>query len=244
MKKYTALSAEPYPQTYADAIADSEELAYANRTEARNMTIGADAKNAMKFEDDVRRVTRHAPTAAVLRELLFRQDTGHAKGGWVFKEQKEWTAKGWSYDNIRTARRKLVDELGVVEEKRWYGNRLYYRIRGEKLMEWGSSVGLLTADGFDGGSGESRVNPKSRVGGSQSLELGVPELPIQRELTEKTTKNGGAAFAAPHRNLNTGLNDTSEQDDQDHTDLVTSPKTFVDGKPYNAPASPKCWRSY
>lgn len=234
MKKYTALRAEPYPHSPDESRADSEELAYANRTEARNMTIGADAKNAMKFEDDVRRVVRHAPTAAVLRELLFRQDTGHAKGGWVFKEQKEWTAKGWSYDNIRTARRKLVDELGVVEEKRWYGNRLYYRIRGEKLMEWGSSVGVLTADGFGGGSGESRVNPKSRVGGSQSLELGVPELPIQRRLTEKTTENGGAAPAAPHPNLNEVKEYTREQDDT-RADLVTSPKTFANGKPYNAP---------
>lgn len=147
---------------------------------------------AMKFEARARRVFRHAPSATLVRQLLFWGDKGRDPEGWVSKTYGQWwDEEGLTRTELDTARLKLGGEktklkrntgkvevvgegLGVLEEKhRGIPRQLYYRLNLVRLFE----VMFPELDSPDGAdqvpSENTTLNQSYRLQGSDKQECGV-----------------------------------------------------------------------
>lgn len=132
------------------------------------------AGGAMKFESRARRVFRHGPSAAMVRQLLYWSDKGHDPEGYVYKTYSEWwEEEGLSRTELDTARRKLGERgVGVLDEKRkGIPCRLYYRLDLSRLWEL-MFPELQGPGGNDPVPEDQTLNHDYRVQGSDEQDCG------------------------------------------------------------------------
>lgn len=154
MESYTVSKALITPDTSQAKLTPKERD---ERKDNRTMLLGAKAQHAMEFEMRVSRHLRslgersHRVCAEVLREILFWEISDHVirRDFWMYRVYKCddgcdpdsrghccWDAGGFSRRNMDTARRVLVEKYGLLEERRWYGGKVYYRVNHRALIDF------------------------------------------------------------------------------------------------------------
>lgn len=236
MKKYTALSAEPYTPTSDESRADTEEL---TREEVRAMLT----EEGTAFRVQAVCIRAYGPEAGVMiQHLVYLDGKGFDRNDWIYKPEHEWTDEtGLSRHAQRKGRKRAIGAGVWEEEKRGIPAKNYYRLNIWKV--WADVAPYL--EGPQNGESISQatiVASQVRRVKEPSKSGDYSDLTINKETSEETFKDfkSGAASAAPHRNLNEVKEYTKEHHDQDQDDTATTfvssdAKTFANGKPYNAP---------
>ncbi len=171
------------------------------RKDNRTMLIGEKAQHAMEFEARVSRHLRslgersHHVCAEVLREILFWEMSNHVirRDFWMYRVYKCdggcdpdsrghccWDAGGFSRSNMDTARRVLAKKYGLLEERRWYGGKIYYRVNHRALFAFLAKME---------GTPEVTTGVREQDEHSGVYETSIPDcrfltVPKQRESTE------------------------------------------------------------
>ncbi len=178
-----------------DSTLSGEERA-AMRDDMLEMVGGS----MMKFETAAKKVFRHAPTATMVRQLLFLDGKGGDPEGYVYKSVKEWYAEeALTRTEIDTARRKLGDGdkgCGVLDERKtgFAPCTVHYRLRLKRLLEvMRPELDPPTVE--DPVPENSTLNPSVSLQGTDKLVCRVPTNQFaglrpthNREYSENTSK--------------------------------------------------------
>ncbi len=188
---------EPTQSVGADRVQDIEDAADHRTVEE---TEEEAAKNTIKegilpypYRETMLQRAFGLGAGAFLNHLVFWSGLGHGIEGdkeWVYKTLEDWDReRALSRNQVDKARAKLKD-AGVLEERRYLGNRIYYRIR------WGALAAVLGVTQHLPHEGQARSPPLAQSGspteGQPSLLDGERSLTeITQPITQEKLRQGG-----------------------------------------------------
>jgi len=146
------------------------------------------------FHVSFARITGSVNAALFLSQAYYWANRTSDPDGWFYKTQEEWTAETYLSRREQEQARKILRQLGIVEEKLvGVPARLYYRINHQRtleLLENDKSACPFSAT-EDVPNGQPRLSPTDKLDCTKPPNWIAPNrqtIYIQRLLTEITTE--------------------------------------------------------
>lgn len=221
-------------------IMTREELTRQERGELRAAMMGEKAQHALEFQNKA--CLEFGPAAGIMaRELLFWEQRGVDKYGWVYKTEAELEGIGLSRHNQRKARKVLVAKGVLEQDRRGVPARLWFRLDLQRLMELlgphlqpeANNAPSVNHNYSSANKGVGLVRQSSVSDKSGNLESRTITERTQKELSEVRGVSSPDGSPLNTNEFNLGLqkeHSTNGATTQPAKDDVSSAET----KPYNA----------